>query len=355
MPALPIATFNAEWMLSIFGGQQTNWDGTIPDTFPGKNLGSIKLEPIEDVPALCTRIANVIIGTGAKIIGIEEGPPLREQMELFVSRFLGGDFAVFTSNKNQQAVHALVHRSIAAKTTAFAPDGPEVAPLRAKIPFYPWGEVATPKKHSFDRVPLVLTFRPAAGKSLRIIVVHTKSKFSKLKSRQQWEDRDEEAILDALLARQKLSAEVFRLREFIAGDLAGSNAPDALVAMGDFNDGAAAELMEREFMIHNIIDELTGSLSEPDRYLKHVMPPEILQSAFTVEFPDPLSGGAMTRELIDHIVVSPSIWTGNGPYGLTDSRVETAAFDANDGTDPAARKRGDRPSDHRPVCATLEY
>lgn len=356
MPSLGIATFNVEWMLSIFGGQQTAWDGTIPATFPGKNLGSIRLEPIEDVPRLCQRIAGVIRGTGAQIIGIQEGPPLREQMELFVTRFLGGEYTVFTSNRNQQAVHALVHQSIAAKTEAFSAAGPETADLRAKIPFYPWGEIATAKKHTFDRVPLVLTFRPVASRSLRVIVVHTKSKFSKLKTLAQWESRDRDAILDALLARQKLSAEVFRLRQYIVSDLAsGANAPSGLVAMGDFNDGAAAELMEREFMIHNIIDELAGSLAEPDQYLKHAMHPQVLRDAFTVEFPDPLSGGAMTRELIDHIVVSPSIWSGSGLFRLTGSRVDHESYDAHDDSSAGSRKRGDRPSDHRPVCATLEY
>ena len=61
MPQVKIATFNTEWMVSLFGGLWTTWvSPTIPHTFPGRSLGDIRLEPIEDVPALCERLAGVI-------------------------------------------------------------------------------------------------------------------------------------------------------------------------------------------------------------------------------------------------------------------------------------------------------
>ena len=41
MPKLKIATFNVEWMISVFGGVWKTWDGTIPATFPGKSLGGL--------------------------------------------------------------------------------------------------------------------------------------------------------------------------------------------------------------------------------------------------------------------------------------------------------------------------
>ena len=81
MSELMIATFNVEWMISIFGGLWKPWQSPhIPDTFPGKYFGKIWLEPIEDVPALCERIADVIRDIDAQIIGIQEGPPLQEQL-----------------------------------------------------------------------------------------------------------------------------------------------------------------------------------------------------------------------------------------------------------------------------------
>jgi hypothetical protein len=92
MPKLKIATFNVEWTISVFGGVWKTWDGTIPATFPGKSLGGIKLAPIEDVPSLCKRIASVIKVVDPDILGIQEGPPLKAQMELFVKQYLNSNY-----------------------------------------------------------------------------------------------------------------------------------------------------------------------------------------------------------------------------------------------------------------------
>ncbi len=358
MPTVKLATYNVEWMVSVFGGRWKDWDGTIPDSFPGRTLGSIHLDPIDDVPALCERIAGVIRAMDAQIIGIQEGPPLKEQMQLFVDQFLDGEYEVHSSNPNWQTVHALVHKSVADRTTAWEHNGDDAAALRAPIPFYPWGTftVDDRKKHRFDRVPLVLTFAPSAGKRLRIVVVHTKSKFSKLKHPEQWFNRDQEAITDALLARQKLSAEVCRLREFLLGDLHNGHNVSGAVIMGDLNDGAYAELIEREFLIHNIVDELVGSFLSPDTYFKHAMTPATIATSATVRFPDPLEGGQIVEELIDHIVVSPAIWQSGDPFRLVagSCEVETEAHAAHDAT-VEVRSRGLRPSDHRPVSARFEY
>lgn len=359
MAKIKIASFNIEWMVSLFGGHWNTWDGSIPDSFPGKNLGAIRLEPIADVPALCERIAGVINDVDAQIIGIQEGPPLKAQMQYFVDQFLDSKYEVHSSNANWQTVHALVRKTVASKTTSWTHDGEEVSLLRSTIPFYPWGTfgVNDQKKHKYDRVPLVLTFAPTANKRMRIAVVHTKSKFSKLKTPEQWFNRDPEAVTDALLARQKLSAEIFRLREFLIADLSTETAaPNAAVVIGDFNDGAYAELIEREFLIHNIVDELVGSFLSPDTYFRHAMTPKVISESTTVSFPDPLEGGQIVQELIDHIVVSPSIWRDADPFKLVagSCKVETQAYDAHDDTE-TVRARGLRPSDHRPVSAVFEY
>jgi endonuclease/exonuclease/phosphatase family metal-dependent hydrolase len=362
MPTLKVATFNVEWMVSVFGGRWADWEAlgaTIPDTFAGRTLGSIRLAPIADVPGLCKRVAGVIKRMRADIIGVQEGPPLKKQMELFVERFLEDAYVVHTSNSTWQTIHALVHRSISDRVTAFAPGAAEVKPLAARTAYYAWGGVAKNERklHGFDRVPLVLRFRPAANKELRLVVVHTKSKISKLKTRQQWEARDREAVLDALDARRKLSAEIFQLRQYLDAQLAPPDENAAVVVMGDFNDGPFAELIEREFLIHNVIDELVGSFVSPRRYFKHAMEPEALATAATTRFPDPLEGGAITQELIDHILISPGIWTRNAPFRLrkNSGKVETTAYDAFNADPAGDGERGLRPSDHKPVSATLTY
>ena len=146
MPELKLATWNIEWMISIFGGTWNQWDGTIPQTYPGGSFGGIQLAKIDDVPALCGRIAGVINALAPKILVVQEGPPLKAQMELFVKDFLNDDFVVHSSNPKSQALHALVHKSIANKVTSFAHDGTETTDLRSSIKFYPWGKIAAATK-----------------------------------------------------------------------------------------------------------------------------------------------------------------------------------------------------------------
>jgi hypothetical protein len=360
MPSIKIATFNLEWLVLAFGGEWTDWvPPTIPPSFPGGKVGGVNHEPIPDVHGMCRRVAGVIGEIDAKIVAYQEGPPLKAQMEAFVDRFLGGEYVVHHSNPRWQSVGALVHASIADQVAAWQPMLPPVPAAWTKIPFYPWGLIAADeqKQHKLDRHPLLLSVAPEPGKELRVVVVHTKSKFSKLKRKEQWEQRDREAVLDALTARAKLSAEVFRIREFLTRQLAAAGESRSIAVMGDLNDGPYAELMEREFLIHNIVDELAGSLLAPGSYFKHAMTPETLQTAATTRFPDPLEGGRIVEELIDHVLVSPAIWMGDGDFRIEQDscRVEAGAYEHFYDDDPNDRQRGLRPSDHKPVSVVFAY
>jgi endonuclease/exonuclease/phosphatase family metal-dependent hydrolase len=357
MPQLKIATFNVEWLISIFGGQWKNWNGKIPASFPGRT-GPIRLAPIKDVPGLCQRIAGVIRQVDPDILGIEEGPPLLAQMQLFVRRFLNDRYHVYQSNEKQQSIFALAKKALVGHLTHEPHDGQALALLNGKFPYYPWlgFQVQDRKHHQFDRIPLVLKFRPAGQKELQIVVVHTKSKFSKLKTRKQWENREKEAVLSALDSRQKLSAEVGQLRKYVTAQLQPRDPNKGVLVMGDFNDGPFADLMEQEFLLHNIVDELVGSFLDPDKYLTHAMTPAVMAKAETVRFPDPLNNGQIVGEFIDHVLLSPSIVSGNGAFTLRANSccVETAAYDQFN-ADMNDNDRGLRPSDHRPVSAIIDY
>ena len=357
MPQLKVATFNVEWMVSIFGGQWKHWNGKIPTSFPGQK-GPIRLAAIKDVPELCRRIAGLITTIDPDVIGIEEGPPLLAQMRLFVSRFLGDRYRVYQSNENRQSIFALVRNALAGQMIQEPHDSPSLVLLNGKFPFYPWQgfQVKDQKQHRFDRVPLVLKFQPTAQKELQIVVVHTKSKFSKLKTRAQWENREKEPVLSALDSRQKLSAEVGQLRKYVTAQLQPLDLNKGVLVMGDFNDGPFADLMEREFLLHNIVDELVGSFLDPDKYLRHAMTSSVLRNAETVRFPDPLQNGQIVGEFIDHVLVSPSLVEGNGAFTLraNSCQVETVAYDQFN-ADVNDKDRGLRPSDHRPVSAVIDY
>ncbi len=61
---------------------------------------------------MAERIAAVIRDLDVDILGICEGPPLKEQMETFVREKLGGDYTVHTMEDDAQSVHTLVHRRL---------------------------------------------------------------------------------------------------------------------------------------------------------------------------------------------------------------------------------------------------
>jgi len=359
MPSIKIGTFNIEWMFSLFNADQVDWDGTIPDAFPGKRLGSIRLEAIDDVKALCRRIAAVITGIDADILGIQEGPPFKEQMELFVRNFLNDEYIVHSSNPRSQTVHALVRRSIADKVTSIPHDDQTMKKGWTGLKFQAWSTIALfdRKNHYFYRRPLVLHFAPDNEKQMTILIVHTKSKFSMLKYPHQWDNREADAVYSAITARQKLSAEVFRLREYAGDILEDPSRENAVLIMGDINDGPLAGDMEREFLIHNVLDELMGSFARPDSNFKHAMTQETLETASTTAFPNPFKNNEMTHILIDHILVSPGIWGDSAPFSIRPGScvVESSVFNAQDEDTGPDRVRQLRPSDHKPVSCVVGW
>jgi len=350
-------------MTSFFGARRdADWlaDPVMPNVFPGKSAGGIKLSPIEDVHGLCQRIAAGIQTVDPDVLFVEEGPPLQEQMELFVKKFLGDEYVVHRSNRTDQAIHALVRKSLAQKVKVWLPTGSTPQKLWRNVPFYPWGKIAAAdrKQHSLARYPLLLRAKLAPGQDLILGGVHTKSKFSLLKTKKQWNDRgtNPAPVLDALSSRQKLSAEVARLREALTSIVAVGPEQASVAVVGDFNDGPFKDLMENEFLIKSILDELVGSFLDPNTYFKHAMDPALLASASTTRFSDPLQDGQIVAELIDHIIVSPAIWSGLGAYQVKagSCQVEEAAWQMGVVGNPDA-SRDNRPSDHKPVSVVLEW
>lgn len=360
MPGIKIATFNTEWMILLFGGKWGQWQSPdMPSSHAGGRVGYNPSTPkITDCPALARRLARVMRSMQAQIIGLQEAPPLKEQLELFVQRYLDDEYIVYHSNADWQAVSSLVHKSIADQVSAWTPALPNLGDMWKKIPYYPWGEIRAEKRelHTMKRKPLMLTFTPAFGKALHLMVVHTKSKISKLTA-SKWAKRDPSAVADALEARIKLSSEVYRIRMFLDRLLESESNPLSVVVMGDMNDGPFAETLEEEFMVHNVLDELCGTMLYPDFHFRHAMTPTTLRSASSTHFEDALNQGEIIHELIDHMVVSPAIWQGNGMFRLVpDScQVEASIWEAACAPEGPDARREYRPSDHKPVSAILEW
>ena len=171
------------------------------------------------------------------------------------------------------------------------------------------------KLHGCHRKPLVLRLEIPGKGATEILIAHTKSKYSLLKKRKQWVERDEAAILDALLVRAKLSAEAQIIRSYLESSL--DSGDHEMIVMGDLNDGPFFDRMEAEFLIHNIVDELVGTLLKPSTYLTHAMRPAQL------ERPGPPPSGTLSRRASRS--ASSSITSSSAPTSATDPAASVSS------------------------------
>lgn len=348
MAELKIASFNGEWMTNLFVGTRAEF-------YQGPSLkGGLGAKP-KDCQKVCGRIAGVIADLRAHIIGIEEGPPRKAQMELFVNDYLDGAYDVFSMEDGSQSIHVLVRKSLPLQVEQIAEDDEIYRHLEKKVSYYRWDEVAQESLEKFTRKPVVLRLL-VGRKKYEIMVFHTKSKISSLKRREQYTRRDKPAIVDALRSRQKLSAEMAAVRRYLTHAIF-SRRVDGCIVMGDLNDGPHRDVFEEKFLIHNIVDELRGGFDREKALMHHALPARFLDGpeAYTAEFGDPTQDGQEVRVLLDHILVSTGIYERAKALKLAKTRgkIEHGAFENH--LDNQGKTRDDRPSDHRPISAVFEY
>jgi len=344
---IKIATFNVEWMVNLFRpGRPELLTKANPKT-PG--LGGKPKDPQK----VADRIAAVIRDVDADILGICEGPPLRSQMETFVREKLDDEYRVFSMEDGMQSVHALVRRRLPSglKVTQLPASDAVFERLRRVRFFHRFGQVKAQQKGRMTRLPVVLRVETKSGVT-EIMVVHTKSKISKLRKPSQWERREREAILTAILSRQKLSLEMNVIRKYIAHRLL-SRAATGVIVMGDMNDGITRDIIDDSYLLHSIVHELRGAFHLEPALMRHVLTGRQLQRktyAWTAEFADATRGGRPTRVLLDHMLYSPACHDGGNLCFIPDSgEVEHTAYDRH--IEKNGRSRDLRPSDHKPLSA----
>ena len=174
MGSLKITTWNAEWMANMFPGSQ--------NVFLEKNMK----KKIPDVDVWAKRKANYIKSLNPDILGIQEGPKTEDQMESFVQKYLSDSegnplYAVYRtadgpiprSIYDKQYLYLLIKRNHNFQVKNLK-NNPKVKEFfNGYWPVYYWGSVKE-KRHRFWRRPLVTEIN-IEGKTLKIIVVHTKS------------------------------------------------------------------------------------------------------------------------------------------------------------------------------------
>lgn len=344
MANLRIATYNVEWMNNLFVKGKAAMR-----TKPATGMGRFPLDP----DGVARRIAGVIDSLDAHIIGIQEGPSLLEQMQFFSDQYLGGRYRASGIESGNQSVYALVRDDSPVKATPYEGSDVYYKRLLRPVVFQPWGEVNKPKNYKMDRPPALLRLTlKGQDTPVHLVVAHTKSQFTKGFSKSKFEARDPAAMREAILARQKLSADVAALRRHITNVILEQKNAAGAIVLGDINDGFTRSVFETEFLQQSLIDELRGSFRRQSALLDRVLTEAQLRdkSAFTVEFRSPEKPG-ITRELIDHILVTPALLTPGFWLRLKPGKARIAHEDWKAQVSGTGAKADDRPSDHIPLVA----
>ncbi|MEO1018579.1 MAG: endonuclease/exonuclease/phosphatase family protein, partial [Pseudomonadota bacterium] len=337
---MKVANWNIEWMNRWFTGDD---DGAPRFKAPSEIAGVTNIED------LALRVAQVILALDADVLTIQEGPSRRAEMALFVREFLNDRFEIFGPvGMGQQKLYALVKKATAEI------DLIERLPGEFGFDFDDEFEVDIDGDlvldlYGFTRPPLLLRLRTSKGRVIRILNLHTKSKFIH-QGRRLFENpvtRDE-FIKKAVLVRRRISAEAMRMRTYLNAVFAQE--PEAsLIVMGDFNDGPDLDIFEAQYLTHNVAGLIAGSPYQPQHMLRHTFVDLMdAERNFTAEFFDFVIGEDR-KVLLDHIFVSASLyWTGEARTAT--GQIEHEIWERAVRQDlPGERER--LPSDHRPQSA----
>jgi len=209
--------------------------------------------------------------------------------------------------------------------------------------------------YRFTRAPLVVDLKLGAqAHALRVIVMHTKSNFVN-NGQAMWQNPVERQnyVALALKARRRNATEGMRLRQYLDGILA-ENPSEAVVVMGDLNDGPGLDYFEKNYLAHNVTDIVVGSAFEPEWIFAHAQHDVASAERYTAIFDDFVENINSKKLLLDHILLSPGLSAAGGLSRVVQSgtvhHAEYLAQVENNGT-----YREDRPSDHRPVSVQLSY
>lgn len=202
--------------------------------------------------------------------------------------------------------------------------------------------------YDFTRVALVVDATLPAGRIIRIIVLHTKSKYVH-RGESKWKDplRRQEFIIEALLARRRISAEGFRLRTYL-DNLLQDDLQHPIIVTGDFNDGPGRDYFERSYLTHNVTDIVLGSTFYPTLIFDHPIIKSVPAPAlFTARFDDFVDEVKDRPLLLDHMLVSPALTTHVTDSGIAHGEYESEIV-------RTGVQRIERPSDHRPVWLEID-
>jgi len=202
---------------------------------------------------------------------------------------------------------------------------------------------------SFERLPLYVEVKTAAGAAFRILGLHLKSKgiFTAYEWSKWW------AVADA--ARKKILAQTTQVRtQFLDKYLTEpTTASTPIIVCGDINDGPGLDASEKR-LLGSGIERLMGNVWRPRLCLGNALFDSLperdrtaldFSSLYTVAFRDPIFNNMTHEEWIDHILYSCP--PGGQPF-VQDGRVMRTLANGKD-----VLKTHKWASDHYPVTARV--
>lgn len=286
------------------------------------------------------QIAAVITAVNPHLLGICEAANAPEEHQYFIEHFLpasGYQVAQGVSRGAQNLVY-------------YYRDPITLVSVDEALSFYePWAsdidDDGVVEQFQWDRKPLEAVFSIApAGRQVRVILVHTKSKgvFSVA------DLYHYEKI--ALASRKRLVGQGSRLRERLDALLNDAH-PLPVVVMGDMNDGPGLDPYEL-LLGRSFVETVMGSVFDAGRIFHNALWWMSLERGkkddlWTVDFPDPIVNnpfGMKHRVWIDHLLVSPDMLREDNPVKLV----------MRSGSIGEKSKAAREASDHFPIYATIE-
>ncbi len=336
---MKIANWNIEWMNDWFlPGSDPNapgWRQSNPD------------RGITDVGALATRVAAVIRTMDPDVLAVQEGPSAAAEMQLFVRDFLGDAYDVLgPAGRGAQKLYVLVKKAGPVTATLHRPQPGQIDFVQAWEVDYTGDLVLD--SYEFTRAPLAVTLT-AGGSSMLLVNIHSKSKYVH-NGEALWRNlaTRQEFVVKAVRNRRRIAAELMRVRAWL-DELLHADPEARIVVCGDLNDGPGADYFEKNFLVNNVVSIVSGNPFHPRRMLRHAfIDRELKERNWTARFDDYIENALDRPLLLDHILLSPSLYWG--PF--RNARIEHDAFDAQ--IDTAVQGRMSAPSDHRPQSADFE-
>jgi len=374
MAELKLTTLNAEW-LEFSAGVDIGWIQPNQPIFIGR--APTLAEAKERMEALSTLISEI----APDILFICEGVKGAAHMGAFVEKHLP-DYELITHPADDDKLYSirgdqwlwfmvrkdhlgLLNPSLLNNTTwkAFVSsqeEGHSDGKWMVSVPQIKDGKLLPNIRdaHEHFRHPQVLVLEPTGGR-IDIIGVHLKSKLVSDQPRKRRPDEDFESyaklkkvaiyLAGSQIARTKLTTEATDVRYYIERRFEQEPEPSIFV-VGDVNDGPGKELLEREYLFHDLISNLQGDIFFAERFLNHALFDFPDHLRWTVQFDDLIDPDRPREILLDHIMFTQALsGNGRGPLrvppkgGLVEHEIHERIASLFPG----------RLSDHRPVSVKL--